>query len=339
LILFQHFGCYNPFLEQTGGLVISASLSRSRGEFGLYLDLRLDIIWYMSPNPHLVRPDRETMLRLTSGMTDMAIARMYGCTGSTVAKWRDRYGIPRSPKQWGGNTIRWKTNRDYFARIDTPGKAYVLGFLLADGHIHKGGYKIQISVKESDADLLRMIARELDCDAPLKITVNHYDGSHMARLLVCGQKLISDLAGLGVYQTKGTTATFPVISPDLENHLVRGLWDGDGHIGKGMFELIGTSALLDGTVAAAQRHTGCLLRRKMGGRDAAYHYAYGTRRDTAVLHWMYSGATIALERKQEKFRLYWSEVPSAESLNLRIGPRVYTRKSQVRSAADYPSAG
>jgi hypothetical protein len=293
----------------------------------------------MSANPHLVRPDRETMLRLTSTMTDMAIARMYGCTGSTVAHWRDRYGIPRSPRQSGGNTIRWKTNRDFFTQVDTPEKAYILGFLIADGHIRKDGSKVQVSVKEADAGLLEMIARETGCDAPLRPTTNHYDGSRMLRLNLCGIKLVSDLNALGVRHDKSQTATWPEIPAELEGHLVRGLWDGDGYIGKGMFELIGTAALLDGVVAAAERHTGCSLRRRLSGRDSAYHYAYGTRRDTAVLHWMYSGATIALERKREKFGLYWSEIPSAESLNLRIGPRVYTRKSQVRSAADYPSAG
>ena len=77
----------------------------------------------------------------------------------------------------------------------------------------------------------------------------------------------------------------------------------------------------------------------MSGEDARYHYAYGTRRDTAILHWMYSDAAVTLKRKQEKFLAYWSEIPRAESLNLRIGRRVYIRKSQVRSAADYPSAG
>ena len=59
-------------------------------------------------------------------------------------------------------------------------------------------------------------------------------------------------------------------------------------------------------MAAAERHIGCSLRRKLGGRDNRYHYAYGTRRDTAVLDWMYSGAGIALARKQEKFSSYWS---------------------------------
>src|SRR6202044_2358544 len=118
---------------------------------------------------------------------------LYGCTGPTVALWRDRYGLPRSPRQWGGNTIRWQTNRDYFAAIDTPEKAYILGFLIADGHVHEGRYRIEVSVKESDAALLRAIAAEMGCDAPLGTTVNHYNGSRMARLTLYGKKLTEDL--------------------------------------------------------------------------------------------------------------------------------------------------
>lgn len=290
----------------------------------------------MTPNPHLVRPDRETMLRLTSEMNDRQISRIYGCNSCTVAKWRDRYGIPRSPRQSGGNTTRWQTNRDYFAAIDTPEKAYILGFLIADGHVNRTGYKVEVSVKEADSPLLQAIADEIGCDAPLRPMTNRYDGSTMMRLTFCGKKLVGDLNELGVFHDKSKTAVWPAVPPELEGHLARGLWDGDGHIARYQFSIIGTPALLDGLVAAAERHTGCLLRRRLGGRDRAYHYACGTRRDTAVLHWMYSGAGIALERKRERFTSYWSQIPSAESLNHRIGPRVYTRKSQVRSAADYP---
>jgi hypothetical protein len=278
------------------------------------------------------------MLRLTSEMNDRQISRLYGCSSPVVAKWRDLYGIPRSPRQSGGGTIRWKTNRDYFAEINTPAKAYILGFVIADGHVGKTGSKVEISVKESDAGLLRAIAGELGCDAPLGTMINSYNGSRMARLNLCGKKLISDLNKLGVYHDKSKTAGWPSVPPELEGHLARGIWDGDGHIGRYGFELISTPAVLDGLVAAAERHTGCVLRRKLGGRENRYHYAYGTRRDTAALHWMYASAEIALERKREKFSSYWSEIPRAESLNLRIGKRVYTRKSQVRSAADYPSA-
>jgi hypothetical protein len=265
----------------------------------------------VTPNPHLVRPDRETVLRLTAEMNDRQISRLYGCTSPVVAKWRDFYGIPRSPRQSGGNTVRWQTDRDFFDAIDTPAKAYVLGFLIADGHVNKTGYKVEVSVKESDAGLLSAISGEIGCDAPLRPMTNRYDGSTMMRLTFCGKKLISDLNGLGVYHDKSTTATWPEVPSELEGHLARGLWDGDGHIGRTMFDLIGTPALLDGVVAAAERHTGCVLRRRLGGRDRAYHYAYGTRRDTDVLRWMYSGAGVALERKREAFILYWDQVPRA----------------------------
>lgn len=291
----------------------------------------------MSPNPDLVRPDRDTLVRLIAEMNDSQIARLYGCHGMTVGKWRDLYGLPRSQGRSAGNR-KWSTNRDYFDQIDTPEKAYILGFLIADGHIRKTGYYVEVSVKEADADLLSAISAEVGCEAPLKQTINGYDGSRMMRMRLCSEKIVSDLNSLGVYHDKSTSATWPTVDPVLEGHLVRGIWDGDGWIGKYQFELIGTSALLDGVVAAAERNTGCLLRRRMSGKDSRYHYAYGTRRDTAILHWMYSGAGIALERKREKFLTYWSEIPSAESLNLRLGPRVYTRKNQGRSAADYPSS-
>jgi hypothetical protein len=255
-------------------------------------------------------PDRETMLRLTSEMNDRQISRLYGCSSPLIARWRDLYGIPRSPKQWGGNTIRWRTNRDYFASIDTPEKAYALGFLIADGHVTKDGYKIQVSVKEADGEILRAIAADIGCDAPLTVMINRYDGSRMLRLLLCGKKLTSDLHALGVHHDKSKTATYPSIPPGLERHLIRGLWDGDGYVGKRMFDLVGTPALLEGVVEAVGRHTGCGLRRNLRGRDRAYHYAYGTRRDAPVLHWMYSDASIALARKAEAASSpYWSQIP------------------------------
>jgi hypothetical protein len=246
------------------------------------------------------------MTRLAAEMNDRQISRLYGCNSTTVARWRDFYELPRSPRQSGGGTVKWQTNRAYFNEIDTPEKAYILGFIIADGHVYQTGYKISISVKESDASLLRSIAAEMGCDAPLGTQVNHYDSSLATRLFLCGKELVADLNKLGVRHDKSKTAAWPVIAPELEGHLARGLWDGDGYIGKAQFEIIGTSAVLDGLVAAAARHTGCALRRRMSGRGGAYHYAYGTRRDTDVMRWMYSGAGIALERKRERFASYWS---------------------------------
>ena len=259
----------------------------------------------MSFNGNLVRPDRDTLVQWLAELSDNQLAKRLGCTGATIARWRDHYGLPRSTAKSAGN-IKWQTNRAYFSQIDTPEKAYILGFLIADGHVRKEGYKVEVSLKASDADLLTAIGRELACDAPLGWMTNHLDGSRMRRLYLCGQQIVNDLRALGVRHDKSVSATYPAIPAELEGHLVRGIWDGDGSIAPQQMELIGTSAVLDGVVAAAQRHTGCVLRRRMSGPGRAYHYAYGTRRDTDVLHWMYSGATITLARKREAYLQYWS---------------------------------
>lgn len=260
--------------------------------------------YLMSANPNLIRPDRETFIKLITEFSDNQLAKRLGCAAPTIALWRDRYGLPRSLAKSAGN-IKWQTDRTFFSVIDTPAKAYILGFIIADGHVNKDGYGVEIAVKESDAAIVRTIADQLGCDAPLGWMTNHYNGSYMRRIQLQGKQLVNDLNRLGVYHDKSVSATYPTILAELENHLVRGIWDGDGHIAKGMFELIGTSSLLDGVVAVAEKHTGCLLRRRLSGKDRRYHYAYGSRRDAPVLHWMYSNAGIALERKRQAYLRYW----------------------------------
>ena len=104
--------------------------------------------------------DRDTFVRLAAELNDAQMAKLLGCSSFTIRFWRDRHGLPRSTANPGG--IRWKTNRDFFAEIDTPEKAYVLGFTVADGCIHKNGKGVTFVVKESDADILRAIAAEAE---------------------------------------------------------------------------------------------------------------------------------------------------------------------------------
>jgi hypothetical protein len=299
----------------------------------------------MSPKLSHATVDQERFRQLAlSGLSDREIAETLGCSPPSIGRWRDRLDLPRSQKAGGprpgpaSKQAQMPEVPGFFAQIDSPEKAYVLGFLIADGHIYKTGNRVELGVKEADSAVLTAITEAMGLSVPLRVALNSYDKSRFIRVTLGGRQAVTELAQYGLRNDKSKTATWPTIDPALEGHLARGIWDGDGSIQKYMFELIGTSALLDGIVAAAERNTGCQLRRRMSGKENRYHYAYGTRRDTAILHWMYSGATIALKRKQEKFLTYWSEIPSAESLNLRIGPRVYTRKSQGRSAADYPSA-
>jgi hypothetical protein len=253
--------------------------------------------------------DRDTIVRLSATMSDAQMAKFLGCTGTAIRYWRDRHGLPRSTAVSTGG-IRWKTNRDFFAKIDTPEKAYALGFIIADGCIHKNGKAVTLVVKESDAAILQSIADAAECDAPLhpKVSRGGFGGvdRQQVALNLSGRKLTSDLASLGVRANKTFTATLPAIDPGLERHMIRGLWDGDGWVGQHQFSLIGTDAVVTGTVEAIERHTGRKLRHCPSN---GFPRIYGGRKDRAVMQWMYADVSISLERKAEAFRLYWSQTP------------------------------
>lgn len=248
--------------------------------------------------------DRDTLIRLGAEMSDAQMATLLGCTPPTIRYWRDRHGLPRSTARSPG-VIRWQTNRDFFAEIDTPEKAYALGFVVADGAIHGNGKTVTIAVKESDADILAAIAEAITCDAPLhpKISRSYGVERRLMTLNLCGRKLVSDLAALGVHANKSFTATFPPVPSELERHLVRGLWDGDGWVGQRQFSLIGTKAVTEGVAEAIERHTGYRLGRSLSD---GFPRIQGGRKTRAALEWMYEDASISLKRKAEAFRLYWS---------------------------------
>ena len=236
------------------------------------------------------------------------VGKIFGVTAQTINYWRKHYGLPTPPPKPSLGNRKYDTNRNFFAQIDTPAKAYILGFVVADGSVHKSGKSVSIAIKESDAALLEAIAREFNYDGPIgrKVTRHGYGDVDrtLAVLHLCGRKLVEDLGVLGVRANKSHNATFPVVLPHLEPHLVRGLFDGDGWIGDQQFSLVGTDEVVEGTMDAVMRHTGQCLRPY---RDAkGFLYAQGARRNRAVMDWMYREAPIVLARKAEAYRLHWA---------------------------------
>lgn len=254
--------------------------------------------------------DRDTIIRLGATMNDTEMAKALGCSAPTIRYWRDRHGLPRSRANPGGSHARWTTNQDYFTTIDTPEKAYILGFIIADGYVHKNGRSVSIAVKESDSSLLLRIAKEMGCNAPLypKVTRGYGNVSSLMVLNLSRRKLVDDLAKLGVHANKSLTVTFPTVPRRLERHLVRGLWDGDGWVGERQFSLIGSPGTIAGVAKAIERHTG----QRLGiGASNGHPRIYGGRKNRAVLEWIYSDSSISLERKMASFRLHWSQAPRA----------------------------
>jgi len=119
---------------------------------------------------------------------------------------------------------------DYFEIIDTEDKAYYLGLLLADGNVYSARNRVQITLVKKDEYILKKFAK---C---IKYKGNIYlDRGKYSKLILPSKKMCSDLAKLGCHPNKGkgdTPATLPDIDDKLVHHLIRGYFDGDGHISK-----------------------------------------------------------------------------------------------------------
>lgn len=128
---------------------------------------------------------------------------------------------------------QYKINENYFDNIDTPNKAYILGFLYADGgntsNYNKKRYCITITLQEADNQILYDIKKEIGYDAPIKF--REYNGCKTATLDICNKHMVQKLHEFGVIPNKTLTLKFPEwLNEELYPHFIRGYFDGDGCI-------------------------------------------------------------------------------------------------------------
>ena len=125
---------------------------------------------------------------------------------------------------------RKKFNEDYFEVIDTPEKAYFLGFIFADGCLINNPkeyrYKLVIKIHNKDEDMLKRFISLLDSEVEIWRSKNR----DISEIGFSSKKMINDLKNLGIHQNKTYTIEYPKIDEKLEKHFLRGYFDGDGCI-------------------------------------------------------------------------------------------------------------
>ena len=155
-----------------------------------------------------------------------------------------------------GSQRRYTLDREYFDQIDTPEKAYWLGFLTADGGVTGDdvhGWCLGLELAEYDVGHLLKFARAMGTDAPVRES-----RQKCMRIRLNSNRLAASLAALGVTARKSLVVVPPLEKlAGLERYYWRGLWDGDGHISKRTrrvkwtIGIVGSRACVDGFAAWA----------------------------------------------------------------------------------------
>ncbi len=252
-----------------------------------------------------------------SGQSLRSLSVKYQTTPKTLSKIVKRQG----GKVVNRGARKYTLNHDYFEIIDSEDKAYILGFLYADGTVGKDASNVTISLIASDKAILEKMKCRLNYTGPLlhipsknlHVKGKIYKASAQWRLSVSSQKLHHDLLALGMCPNKSAKIRMPFdkIPANLLIHFVRGYFDGDGGIKKYLAFSKKTPSY---QVAIASNIVFCgQLQRylnstfdancKVSRRSDNYGYLVcgGNKQVERLLDIFYRDSSIFLERKHSKY--------------------------------------
>ncbi len=226
----------------------------------------------------------------------------------------------------------YKANFNYFDVIDTPNKAYWLGFLFADGYIAKRirktntgseriEYNLKFSVKDSDDEILIKLAKDLESNYP----IHYYDVKSSlgdlreARLFITNKYMVEKLYNeYGIVPNRTSIQKIVEHLPEnLYRYFILGLFDGDGSFSfyfihetrrkmslkfggsEEVLRFIESILIKEQLVAPMQRQ---IARRHKDGDGTWRCLTFtGINNCIKILNWLYQDSPIYLERKYQKY--------------------------------------
>lgn len=222
---------------------------------------------------------------------------------------------------------KYKLNEHYFDIIDTEEKAYILGFIYADGNNMTKINRIAISLNSKDIDILKKISYILYNKEIISIynrTTAKGNIYEYCSLVVFSKHMSKQLYKLGVVDRKSKVLKFPdFLDKNLYKHFIRGMIDGDGWIyiptnnrccpSVGLLATRNINNVLQKFLEKELHLTSYLCKaHKQNINEMCEIRVKNYRQIKIFLDWIYQGASIFLNRKYELY-----QVLNNKYLNLR----------------------
>jgi intein-encoded DNA endonuclease-like protein len=252
-----------------------------------------------------------------SGNSTVVIGKEYGVSHKVIARTLESMGIART----GESRRKYKLDEHYMDVIDTPEKAYILGFFYADGSVNTPKQTVAMSLQEEDGYILERIRNCFSSEKPLEYldySNKHdfgYSYKNQYRLLFFSKYLCKELINKGMLQNKSLILEYPEWMPEeLHRHFIRGYFDGDGSIvvHKKAGHKTQTTFSITSTEKFCKSVQNILINElDIGGGniyDASCHNGItrclsinGNIQTKKIFDWLYSDTDFYLTRKYEKY--------------------------------------
>ena len=157
---------------------------------------------------------------LEEGLTYKEIANITGKSKSTVGYWITKFNLNDKSKY---SKPKYNDPK-MFNKIDTPEKAYIIGYALADGYINSNAIEFGCCIR--DKELLKFISNYIGANYREDLTYLPAQRRFpRARVAIGNQDIVKDF---NKHCSSKENKHCPIISKELERYLVLGFFDGDG---------------------------------------------------------------------------------------------------------------
>ncbi len=213
---------------------------------------------------------------------------------------------------------KYHVNENFFDKIDTESKAYILGFICADGHICNKTNRIKITVATKDEDILETIKNSMNSNHPIKrgIYNNPYKKSnnkicYKSSLCLNSKTLVKSLSFIPKVKTYNlSSSVLEFVEENVIRHFLRGYFDGDGSVFFGikyssgtkyLIQIAGNKEFLENTFQKYY-HTDNKLYYYKASKQC-YCWKLSSKKNVCdFLQFLYEDSTIYLKRKFEIYK-------------------------------------
>ena len=257
-----------------------------------------------------------------NGESSVKIGKRYGVNHKPILRELHDMGVDVDQKRFAR---KYKLNENYFDIIDTPNKAYIMGFLHSDGSNNLDKSTISISLQEEDMNILEQIREEIGSEKPLEFldyTNKHdfgYTYKNQYRLIMFSKHMCEELNNKGITPNKSLTIGFPKwLNENLISHYVRGVFDGDGSLCQSFRNennkpILITITATDSFCKELKKICQKELDINCGIYDASCHNGItkvftvsGRNVGKKFLNWIYQDAELYLQRKYDRYCNYYN---------------------------------
>lgn len=261
-------------------------------------------------SPKLILSENEVINSYLDLKSIIKVSKIFKCSHSHINKILKKHDINIQPK--GRNRI-YNLDEDYFKNIDIPEKAYIFGFLTADGC--NDNRSICINLNKKDIEILEFIKNQISPDSKIRTLKNN-----MLGLNIYSKKLCKDLYDLGIIPNKTKIIEFPKIKNEYLSHYIRGCFDGDGCVStikqsnkkreSIRFSYVSGSLNFIKSLEEIFR-TKCNLKSKKIYKQKsinAYYLNYSSKEEVEkIYNFIYKNSCFHLDRKYQKFENYYNQ--------------------------------